>query len=67
MKTKWLEHLNSSWVEETSTDIVTRQGVSTLFEKLITNHEVESTPLSKVSTLIVRNTYLAASLMYKIR
>ena len=48
-KAKWLEHLNSTWVEECSNKIVTRQGVSSLYDKLIANNEIDATPLSKVN------------------
>ncbi|XP_055489136.1 LOW QUALITY PROTEIN: probable E3 ubiquitin-protein ligase HERC1 [Leucoraja erinacea] len=37
---KWLEHLNSSWALEDSESIATREGASTLYEKLLQNKEV---------------------------
>ncbi|KAG7232807.1 hypothetical protein INR49_008072 [Caranx melampygus] len=40
VKLKWLEHLNSSWITEDSESIATREGVSVLYSKLLTNKEV---------------------------
>ncbi|KAE8617133.1 hypothetical protein XENTR_v10008991 [Xenopus tropicalis] len=44
VKLKWLEHLNSSWITEDSESIATREGVSLLYAKLISNKEVVPLP-----------------------
>ncbi|XP_053573265.1 probable E3 ubiquitin-protein ligase HERC1 isoform X6 [Bombina bombina] len=44
VKLKWLEHLNSSWIMEDSESIATREGVSLLYTKLISNKEVVPLP-----------------------
>ncbi|XP_023674598.2 probable E3 ubiquitin-protein ligase HERC1 isoform X1 [Paramormyrops kingsleyae] len=44
VKLKWLEHLNSSWISEDSESIATREGVSVLYSKLVTNKEVVLLP-----------------------
>ncbi|KAM6980533.1 putative E3 ubiquitin-protein ligase HERC1 [Aplochiton taeniatus] len=44
VKLKWLEHLNSSWITEDSESIATRDGVSVLYSKLLTNKEVVLLP-----------------------
>ncbi|XP_058850990.1 probable E3 ubiquitin-protein ligase HERC1 isoform X1 [Acipenser ruthenus] len=44
VKLKWLEHLNSSWITEDSESISTREGVSVLYSKLLTNKEVVLLP-----------------------
>ncbi|XP_078541321.1 putative E3 ubiquitin-protein ligase HERC1 isoform X2 [Lissotriton helveticus] len=44
VKLKWLEHLNSSWITEDSESIATREGVSLLYLKLISNKEVVPLP-----------------------
>ncbi|OXB82040.1 UNVERIFIED_CONTAM: hypothetical protein H355_004123 [Colinus virginianus] len=44
VKLKWLEHLNSSWITEDSESIATREGVSVLYAKLVSNKEVVPLP-----------------------
>ncbi|XP_037767220.1 probable E3 ubiquitin-protein ligase HERC1 isoform X1 [Chelonia mydas] len=44
VKLKWLEHLNSSWITEDSESIATREGVSVLYSKLVSNKEVVPLP-----------------------
>ncbi|KAG8440199.1 hypothetical protein GDO86_006116 [Hymenochirus boettgeri] len=44
VKLKWLEHLNSSWITEDSESVATREGVSLLYAKLISNKEVVALP-----------------------
>ncbi|XP_069758992.1 probable E3 ubiquitin-protein ligase HERC1 isoform X8 [Narcine bancroftii] len=44
VKLKWLEHLNSSWITEDSESIATREGVSILYDKLISSKEVVPLP-----------------------
>ncbi|KAL7980305.1 hypothetical protein Chor_014634 [Crotalus horridus] len=44
VKLKWLEHLNSSWITEDSESIATREGVSILYAKLVSNKEVVPLP-----------------------
>ncbi|XP_056876992.1 probable E3 ubiquitin-protein ligase HERC1 isoform X3 [Takifugu flavidus] len=44
VKLKWLEHLNSSWITEDSESIATREGVSVLYSKLLTNKEAVLLP-----------------------
>ncbi|XP_006511166.1 probable E3 ubiquitin-protein ligase HERC1 isoform X1 [Mus musculus] len=44
VKLKWLEHLNSSWITEDSESIATREGVTVLYSKLISNKEVVPLP-----------------------
>ncbi|KAG8576379.1 hypothetical protein GDO81_009838 [Engystomops pustulosus] len=44
VKLKWLEHLNSSWITEDSESIATREGVSILYTKLVSNKEVVPLP-----------------------
>ncbi|XP_072409417.1 probable E3 ubiquitin-protein ligase HERC1 isoform X1 [Chiloscyllium punctatum] len=44
VKLKWLEHLNSSWITEDSESIATREGVSILFNKLVSSKEVVPLP-----------------------
>ena len=53
VKIKWLEHLNSAWVEEINADICSRRGVSLLYDKLIVNNEIDCIPMSKVSIIIL--------------
>ncbi|XP_028981614.2 probable E3 ubiquitin-protein ligase HERC1 isoform X4 [Esox lucius] len=44
VKLKWLEHLNASWITEDSESIATREGVSVLYSKLLTNKEAVLLP-----------------------
>ncbi|ERE75739.1 putative E3 ubiquitin-protein ligase HERC1-like protein [Cricetulus griseus] len=44
VKLKWLEHLNSSWITEDSESIATREGVTVLYSKLVSNKEVVPLP-----------------------
>ncbi|XP_030044055.1 putative E3 ubiquitin-protein ligase HERC1 [Microcaecilia unicolor] len=44
VKLKWLEHLNSSWITEDSESIATREGVSVLYSKLVSNKEAVPLP-----------------------
>lgn len=44
VKLKWLEHLNSSWITEDSESIATREGVSVLYSKLLSNKEAVLLP-----------------------
>ncbi|XP_045564463.1 probable E3 ubiquitin-protein ligase HERC1 isoform X7 [Salmo salar] len=44
VKLKWLEHLNGSWITDDSESISTREGVSVLYSKLLTNKEVVLLP-----------------------
>uniref|UniRef100_A0AAZ3RI90 HECT-type E3 ubiquitin transferase n=1 Tax=Oncorhynchus tshawytscha TaxID=74940 RepID=A0AAZ3RI90_ONCTS len=44
VKLKWLEHLNGSWITDDSESISTREGVSVLYSKLLTNKEVVVLP-----------------------
>uniref|UniRef100_A0A4W5LZY0 E3 ubiquitin-protein ligase HERC1 n=1 Tax=Hucho hucho TaxID=62062 RepID=A0A4W5LZY0_9TELE len=44
VKLKWLEHLNGSWITDDSESIATREGVSVLYSKLLTNKEVVLLP-----------------------
>lgn len=44
VKLKWLEHLNSAWITEDSESIATREGVSVLYTKLVSNKEVVPLP-----------------------
>ncbi|KAM7405656.1 hypothetical protein PAMP_000090 [Pampus punctatissimus] len=44
VKLKWLEHLNSSWITEDSESIATREGVTVLYSKLLSNKEVVLLP-----------------------
>uniref|UniRef100_A0A3B4AZI4 HECT and RLD domain containing E3 ubiquitin protein ligase family member 1 n=1 Tax=Periophthalmus magnuspinnatus TaxID=409849 RepID=A0A3B4AZI4_9GOBI len=44
VKLKWLEHLNGSWITEDSESVATREGVSALYSKLLSNKEVVLLP-----------------------
>ena len=44
VKLKWLEHLNAVWVSEGSEVISSRDGVSSLYNRLLSNQEVVTMP-----------------------
>ena len=44
VKLKWLEHLNTSWVTEDCETIAVRDGIISLYERLLSNKEVISMP-----------------------
>ena len=44
LKLNWLDHFDSSWVNEDIEAIVTRDGVVGLYEKLLTNREAAAVP-----------------------
>ncbi|KAM3626014.1 uncharacterized protein V6R79_021387 [Siganus canaliculatus] len=49
VKLKWLEHLNGSWITEDSESIATREGVSVLYSKMLTNKEAVLLPQQVLS------------------
>lgn len=44
LKLNWLDHFDSTWVNEDPEAIVTRKGVVSLFEKLLSNKEAVTIP-----------------------
>ncbi|XP_077870271.1 putative E3 ubiquitin-protein ligase HERC1 [Saccoglossus kowalevskii] len=44
VKLKWLEHLNASWISEDAETIASREGVITLYDRLLINKEVLALP-----------------------
>ena len=44
VKLKWLEHLHTAWVSEGSEALASRDGVATLYSRLLSNQEVVAMP-----------------------
>ena len=44
VKLKWLEHLNASWVSEDGDTLASREGVTRLYDRLLTSQEVVIMP-----------------------
>ncbi|XP_077988697.1 putative E3 ubiquitin-protein ligase HERC1 [Glandiceps talaboti] len=44
VKLKWLEHLNASWICEDAETIASREGIISLYDRLLVNKEVVALP-----------------------